>query len=140
MAFGFLIPEANSAPPKARRRYMRWSMIWGLSIAFGIVALVALREETAPRPLLIAIAGVVFIALVAATREFIILMGSLDELQSRVHMTALAIGFGLTAILVMLWETVSFATGAPRFEAILVFPIGVFGYYAALHGVLRRYS
>ena len=139
MGLGFLIPEASSAPPNARKRYLRWSSVAGLSAGVSVGMLTALHDEDVPYALIMAIAAVLIIAAVAATREFIILMRSLDELQSRIHMTALAIGFGLTAIFVVLWEALSFVAPVPAFEALLVFPIGIAGYYAALHLVSRRY-
>ena len=139
MGLGFLLPEANSAPAKARRRYVRWSTIYGFALALGLGALFALSDDNVPQALLIAIAAFVSLAAVGVTWEFIILMRSLDELQSRIHMAALAIGFGLAAIFVVIWEMASFVGLAPGFEPLLVFPIGTIGYYVALHLVLRRY-
>lgn len=140
-----LMPESSSAPPHARKRY-KWRSI-SLSLLFAALFMGAAlaRKNEIPVSLVGALAILSLIALGALVYEFIILMRSLDELQGRLHVTALAIGFGaLMLALFLLGAGTAFTGGQLDSEVletvmVLSLPAGLIAYYIALHVILRRY-
>ena len=80
--------------------------------------------------------------LIALVYEFSVLMRALDELQSRIHMTALALAGGFSATLMTSWAILVSASLLPRSDLELVFGLPVMGlsYYAALFFITRRYA
>lgn len=140
-----LIPESSSAPPEARKRYNRRSVAISVLLFPLMLALIWLEASDA-RPVWLG-AGVAAILLVLAlfAYEFTRLMASLDELQYRIHVTALAVGFCSVALLVMSLGVVGafFELGFIADDwpvlAVLVLPAGMIGYYIALKAFLRKY-
>jgi hypothetical protein len=140
-----LIPESSSAPPAARKRYNRANI--GITVLFLPVMLgTTWLGETGASPVLIAVGVVLTIGLIAAlVYEFVRLMLALDELQNRIHVTALAIGFGAVTLTMLALGFIDVLLGFPNpgehwpVLAILMFPTGSFVYYIALHLILRRY-
>ena len=92
----FIMPETATAPPSARRRYAWRSGVLATLVALTIVAMA--HELGSGLGLLCAF--VVLFAL--GVYEFIVLIRSLDELQQRLHVLALAIAGGLVASLATL--------------------------------------
>ncbi|TGY88133.1 hypothetical protein E5163_09840 [Marinicauda algicola] len=139
-----LIPESSSAPPAARRRYNRRSVALAL-LMLPVTALAAWLAEADVPPAGVAagLAGV-FAVLLLFAYEFVQLMRSLDELQHRIHLTALVIGFASALLVLMALGIVSALTGLIGAEAwaliaILAVPASFLVYYVFLHVGLRRY-
>lgn len=139
-----LIPESSSAPPKARRRYNRRSVALAV-LMLPVTALGTWLAESDVAPALAA-AGIAAILAVLAmfAYEFTRLMRSLDELQYRIHLTALAVGLGSALLGLMALGVVSALTGlmsakALALIAVLAMPAALFVYYIFLHLGLRRY-
>lgn len=131
----FIMPETASAPSRARKRYiLRSSMIGG---ALGLLVGLSLVDSVPHMAL--AAAPILLLALIY---EFIALMRALDELQFRIHMTALALAGGFSATFMTSWALLVAATIAPRSDVELAFglPLLGLGYYTALFFVSRRYS
>lgn len=142
-----LMPEASSAPPAARRRYKWRSLTSGvLFLTFYLGSQVAARAGLPPLVVLAAgYAG--FAALLWLIHEFVHLIRQLDELQQRIHVTALAMGFaGVAALLttggmtLTLWEFYSLRDDLAAIIATQSLPLGILAYYIALHIVKRRYE
>jgi hypothetical protein len=131
----FFMPETASAPPKARARYIMRSCLAGLPLG-GLVG--ASLVDGVPEQVLV-VAPVLIIILVY---EFSMLMRALDELQFRIHMTALALSGGIGATLMTSWAILVAVDLAPRSDIELIFglPVLGLGYYAALFFVSRRYA
>ena len=140
-----LIPESSSAPPAARKRYNRANI--GISVVFLPVMLgTAWLGETGAYPLLTAIGVALTVGLIAVlVYEFVRLMLALDELQNRIHVTALAIGFAAVTLTMLALGFADALLGLPDpgehwpVLAIMMLPAGSFVYYIALHLILRRY-
>lgn len=130
-----IMPETASAPPKARRRYIRRSSVFGgaLGLLIGLSLVDSVPE--------LALLAAPFL-LVALVYEFSMLMRALDELQFRIHMTALALAGGVTATLMTSWAVLVSASLVPRSDLELVFGLPIMGllYYAALFFITRRYA
>lgn len=139
-----LIPESSSAPPAARKRYNRRSV----ALAILMIPVTALgtwlaESDAAPGLAAAGIAGILAVMALFAY-EFTRLMRSLDELQHRIHLTALVIGFACALFALMALGVVSALTGLIGAEdwpfiVILGLPAAFFVYYVFLHAGLRRY-
>lgn len=140
-----VIPEANSAPPAARRRYA-WRTI-PLSLIFTagflVTALSNVFGISGPfQPWVILAAMSCFMIIVY---EFITLMRSMDELQQRIHVTALAIGFGAVGILnfligsFQLIYTPSDPDELLELVGVMSFPLAIMLYYLFIHIISGRY-
>ncbi|TRO96842.1 hypothetical protein FKB34_02440 [Glycocaulis profundi] len=136
-----LIPETYTAPASARRRYV-WrslAMVAALLAVFVLFfALTAARPDLAGLNLAMVVICAIFMA--AATYEFVVLMRSLDELQQRVHVTSLAIGFGGAVMIMMLWAFASALLAIPLADPVFTFVLAILGYYIALFFTGRRFS
>lgn len=139
-----LIPESSSAPPAARKRYNRRSVLLAI-LMLPVTALGTWLAESDVAPGLVAagIAGILAI-LVMFAYEFTRLMRSLDELQYRIHLTALVVGFSIALLGLMGLGVISALTGLIGAEAwsliaILAIPAAFLMYYVFLHVGLRRY-
>jgi hypothetical protein len=75
-----------------------------------------------------------------ATYEFVVLMRSLDELQQRVHVTSIAIGFGAAVMIALLWTFASALLALPGFDPVFTFVLAILGYYMALFFTARWFS
>lgn len=130
-----IMPETASAPSRARGRYVRRSSILGggLGMLIGLSVVDSVPD--------VALLAAPFL-LIALVYEFSVLMRALDELQSRIHMTALALAGGFTATLMTSWAILVSANLLPRsdIELVLGLPVMGLGYYAALFIVTRRYE
>lgn len=129
----YLLPETWSAPAKARKRYVRRTLIAGFALGLAIGA--SLHERVPEALLLTAVPLIVYLVW-----EFAVLLRALDELQSRIHVTALAVAGGvvctamtLIGVIALIWTV-----DAPG----LSFALPVLGlvYYVALFIVSRRYA
>ncbi|MDJ0654510.1 MAG: hypothetical protein QNJ40_10175 [Xanthomonadales bacterium] len=147
------MPEASSAPPAVRKRYVRRSL---LSCFLFLSCYLGGRTaaDVMANPLagqIVATVGV--IAFGWLLYEFWVLLRQLDELQQRIHLTALAIGFGSVLTLICAFGLMSgiiFGAGGlkelPWMGDISIvlssatLPFGLIAYYAALHFVKRRYE
>ena len=148
-----LMPEASSAPPAVRKRY-QWRSLT-LSLVFlacymGGRTMADVMDEPLPGQL-VATLGV--IALGWLLYEFSLLLSKLDELQQRIHLTALALGFGAALTMICGFGLVAgilFGAGEPVevpkvgdvsiVLASITLPLGLIAYYVALHFVKRRYE
>ena len=140
-----LILEASSAPPQARRRYIVRSTT--LSILFGalIIATAVMSKAGAGAGPTLAIWAVCCLALAGLVSEFVALMRSLDELQIRIHLAALAIAFGAVSAVVTMAGLAAAFLGAegsdwPFLAAAAAMPGGVIGYIIVLQFAQRRYE
>lgn len=142
-----LMPEASSAPPAARRRYKWRSLTDGsLFLPLYLGSQIADAQDVF-RPLVLLVGHAGLAALFWLIYEFIHLMHQLDELQQRIHITSLAIGFGLVATLLMtggmtlrIWNVDVLRDDLASIIAIQTLPLGVLAYYIALHVIRRRYE
>lgn len=142
-----LMPEASSAPPAARRRYK-----WRSLIAGGLFLILYLGSQMAGKagvflPLVLIAGYAGLAALLWLIYEFIHLMRQLDELQQRIHITSLAIGFGVIGAVLTtggmtltLWNIDALRDDLVSFIATQTLPLGILAYYIALHVVKRRYE
>lgn len=132
------VPETQTAPPSARRRYI-WRSILIVAVVFTVVfALAWLRPGGGLWPMFaafLAVAGLAF-----GTYEFVVLMRALDELQQRIHMMALAIGCGGTVMVVSGLAVASALLQWGSVEPALTVVIAVAGYYVSLFALTRRYA
>ncbi|WP_440959038.1 hypothetical protein ACFELO_02720 [Oceanicaulis sp. LC35] len=130
-----IMPETASAPSKARQRYiLRSSLIGGaLGMLIGLSAVGSVPD------LALIVSPILLVALVY---EFSALMRALDELQSRIHMTALALGGAASATFMTSWALLVSANILPRSDIELAFglPLMGLGYYLSLFFVSRRYE
>ncbi|WP_421792684.1 hypothetical protein [Hyphobacterium sp.] len=142
-----LMPEASSAPPQARRRYVWRSLISGflfLPLYLGS----QIYAEAGGNPTIALIAGYAgLFALLFLLYEFYVLMRQLDELQQRIHVTALALGFGAVVTLMtilgmnlQLWSADALPGDLTALVTTMAVPLGLVFYYIALHIVKRRYE
>lgn len=131
-----LIPETASAPPSARKRYGRRLAVLMPIFIVCFVAGVFLH----PSALGLVLQAVGTISVGGVIYEFIVLVRALDELQHRIHMTALAIAGGVLASLATVWGLL--ATGLGLLGPNVTFALPAFGvlYYLALFLVSRRYA
>jgi hypothetical protein len=136
-----LIPETYTAPPRARRRYV-WrslAMVAALLAVFLLFfALTAAWPDLAWLNLAMVLICAIFMA--GATYEFVVLMRSLDELQQRVHVTSIAIGFGAAVMIALLWTFASALLALPGFDPVFTFVLAILGYYMALFFTARWFS
>lgn len=140
-----LLPESNTAPPKARRRYNRRSVVF--SVCFAVFFIPAFLLQEADRaPVLSASLFLIGIGCLLATiYEFVHLVRALDELQQSIHVTALACAFGGAAVFgTMTSLIIGFFWGgealpADEFGAAMILPLGVLAYYVSLHLLMRRF-
>jgi len=137
-----LVPETASAPPKVRSRYFWRNTIYsGLLAAIMILANMPFAEAAFGEAFGERAVLAILPFLVLMTREFVILMQALDELQFRIHMTALAIAGGVTVMFAtsvgMVDLIFSVVSGA---GLVLTFPVLLISYYLALFFVGRHYT
>ncbi|PWE18856.1 hypothetical protein DDZ18_04505 [Marinicauda salina] len=140
-----VILEASSAPPAARRRYIVRST--ALSVLFGglIIATAILSKSGAGTGLVLALWAACCLALAGLAYEFVALMRSLDELQIRIHLAALAIAFGAVSGVVTMAGMAAGFLGAegsdwPFLFAAAAMPGGAIGYIIVLQFAQRRYE
>jgi hypothetical protein len=132
----YLIPETASAPKTARQRYLRRTrvLMLGFIVFFTVSALWDLGAVG--QALMIGsvacFAGVIF--------EFVVLMKALDELQHRIHMTALAISGGLVASVATVWGILAFELAITEPSIAFALPVLAIGYYVTLFFVSRHYA
>lgn len=142
-----LMPEASSAPPAARRRY-KWRSLTGGLLFLPLYLGSPIAESGGASHLLVLIAGYGgVLALVWLLYEFVHLIRQLDELQQRIHVTALAMGFGSVATLLTisgmsleLWNTENLPGQLIAVVGTMAMPLGIAAYYISLHIVKRRYE
>ncbi|MGX6648751.1 hypothetical protein ACWCOP_12510 [Maricaulaceae bacterium MS644] len=136
MSFNIL-PESATAPPAARRRYF-----WRSLICSGVVAisLIALLEAWVPPALHGPAFALLAAGLLAGAYEFARLILALDEMQQRIHTSALALAGGLVTSFATLWGLAAqmFEISTPN--AVFAGPAFVAAYYAALIFVARRFT
>lgn len=142
-----LMPEASSAPPAARRRYVWRSLTLGVLFLPLYLGSQIIDAEGAPHALVLAMGYGGVLALLWLLYEFQHLIRQLDELQQKIHITALAIGFGMIGTLATvigmtleLTNADNLSGGLTAVVATLTMPMGIAGYYIALHFVKRRYE
>ncbi|MEE2525440.1 hypothetical protein V0U79_03605 [Hyphobacterium sp. HN65] len=142
-----LMPEASSAPQAAKRRYVWRSLTAGLLfLPFYLGSQIA--EDAGTSRLVVLVMGYAgMLALLWLIYEFVHLMRQLDELQQRIHITALACGFGAVALLISiggmtleLWNISVLRDGVLGLFGTMAMPLGIIAYYVALHLVKRRYE
>jgi hypothetical protein len=131
-----LLPETASAPPSARKRYGLRLAILMPTFIVCFLAGVSLGPSTLG--LILQAVGMACVGWVIF--EFIILMKALDELQHRIHMTALAIAGGVLASLATVWGLMVTALGHAGPNATFALPAFGALYYLALFVVSRRYA
>jgi len=139
-----IIPEAASAPPQARRRYSWRSAV--LSILFGMFFALAMLPLLDGEPADAARWGLLagsFASLGLLVREFVVLMGTLDELQRQIHMSALAGGFGAVSVascvIAMLGVFLDWEFRVLALAMVLQLPLATVLYYVGLHRIGARY-
>ncbi|AZU04805.1 hypothetical protein X907_2290 [Glycocaulis alkaliphilus] len=88
-------------------------------------------------PVLAALLAVAGIA--CGTYEFVVLIRSLDELQQRIHMTALAVGCGGAVMIVSSLAVASALLQWGPFQPAFTVVIAVAAYYVSLFAISRRY-
>lgn len=131
-----LLPETASAPLSARKRYgLRLAILMPIFIVC-FVAGVSLHPSTLG--LVLQAIGMACVGWVIF--EFIVLMSTLDELQHRIHMTALAIAGGVLASLATVWGLLAIGLGSGGPNATFALPAFGLLYYLALFLVSRRYA
>jgi len=130
-----IMPETASAPPKARKRYVRRSSLAALAIVLSS----GLAVSVSPEALFFGVEALLIVFLVW---EFSVLMRALDELQFRIHMTALAIAGGVAATSCTVLSVIALAGEGqlPALAGALALPTMGIGYYIALFVIARRYS
>lgn len=138
-----LIPESKSAPEAVRRRYNRRTSLAGPVFAAGLAGAVFLSGGDGPVAWVIVSFAVTLLALVVIVYEFVRLMRALDELQSRIHTTALAAGMGAGAVFATMTGLAGavFTGGGTLWAGlgVLALPVGLVGYYIGLHVGQRLY-
>lgn len=129
----YVMPETASAPSRARRRYLVNGSLAG---ALAVLPTLVFHFEWMPEPVLL----VVLIGLCWLLWEFALLIKALDELQHRIHLTALALAGGVLAILTTSWGVLDVIWPLPDIVLIFGFPGFMLMYYMALFFVSRRYA
>lgn len=129
----YIMPETASAPPKARRRYVVNGSVAG---ALAVLATLLVHWEWVPEPVLLGMVA----ALCWLLWEFALLIKALDELQHRIHLTALALSGGVLAILSTSWAIWDVIWPLPDIMLAFGFPAFMLMYYIALFFVSRRYA
>jgi hypothetical protein len=142
-----LMPEASSAPPQARRRYVWRSLVLALSFLPLYLGSQIAEDAGAASALVLAMGYGGLVALLLLMYEFQHLIRQLDELQQRIHLTALALGFGtvgfvftLTGMHLELWNAAGLPEGVTATLLTMLMPAGLVAYYIALIIVKRRYE
>ena len=136
LLLGALSPECASAPLAARRRYVMRA--GAAAFVFGTILFWPdLSDASAQAPALLQILTPFLVAFFIY--EFSVLMRSLDELQFKLHMTAVAIAGGALAGGLTIWGLAEYFLGAPSLPTILAFPALALFYYLAISVVARRY-
>lgn len=129
----YVLPETASAPPKARRRY---TVNGSLSGALAAITTLLVHWDWVPEAALL--------GLIAAFSwllwEFVLLIRALDELQHRIHLTALALAGGVLAILTTSWAIWDIIWPLPDIMLAFGFPGFMLMYYVFLFFVSRRYA
>jgi len=134
------IPEAHTAPPAARRRYIWRTLGLVTALLVGFVVFYGLgggQPERAGLNLAMIVLLIVFVG--AAAYEMIALIRSLDELQQRIHVLAWAIGFGIAVHVAFICGIAAHLGLGVRFDPMLVILVAVPGYYLSLFFVGRYY-
>ena len=131
-----LMPETASAPASARRRYVLRSAI--LLPGFLLGFLIPSVMELGGLGIGLQVLSVLFC--IGLIFEFVVLMRALDELQNRIHMTALAIAGGAVAGTGTLWGVIAMMSALSGPEAAFAMPVFGLAYYAALFFVSRHYQ
>lgn len=129
----YVMPETASAPPKARKRYMVNGSLAG---ALAVLVTLLVHGEWVPEAALLGL----LVGLCWLLLEFALLVKALDELQHRIHLTALALSGGVLAILTTSWAVVDVIWPLPDILLVFGFPGFMLGYYSALFFVSRRYA
>lgn len=132
-----VLPESATAPPAARRRYLWRSLICSVIVAISLIALLEAWVPPALRGLVFAIlaAGVL-----AGAYEFARLILALDEMQQRIHTSALAVAGGGVTSVATLWGLGAMMFEVPVPDAVFAGPAFILAYYAALIFVARHYT
>lgn len=132
-----ILPECATAPPAAQVRYVWRSTCLALVNLACLVGAIEAWPSAGAQPLLFA----VFTAtLMGAGYEFYRLLLALDEMQRRIHLSALAMaGVGVTG-LGTVW-----GVGALLFDIVTPHPVFAgplmwIAYYASLVIVARRFT
>ena len=137
-----LVPETHTAPPAARRRYIRRSLAM-LAVFLLVIVLhgaAAGAWPQAEQALNLALAGLAGAFLLAGAWEMGALVRSLDELQQRVHLTAMALGYGGTFLFIVWWGFVAIVLDWPALNPAIAVVLGVAAHYAALFFTARWLS
>ena len=129
----YVLPETASAPAKARKRY---AVNGSLAGVLAVLATLLVHFGWAPEPALLGM----LVALYWLLGEFAVLIKSLDELQHRIHLTALALAGGVLAILCTSWAIWDLIWPLPDVMLAFGFPGFMMLYYIALFFVSRRYA
>jgi hypothetical protein len=126
---------------KAGKTYMArfaWAMIaYGLVLAASVLILKSNSDPDAPWRIPVALAPM--IPAMFGMMAFVRYMGSMDELQRRIQLEAIAFGFGGTAALTFGYGFLE-GVGFPPINWTFIFPlmIGLWGIGVAIAG--RRYQ
>ncbi|MFW6299994.1 MAG: hypothetical protein ACOC20_03630 [Oceanicaulis sp.] len=132
-----LLPESATAPAAARRRYFWRNLGTGVLVAASLLVLVNVNPGAGAG----AAAFVVFcLALFVGCYEFFRLMTALDEMQRRIHITALALSGAAVAFLATVSGVAAIVFSFPPPLAAFGLPAVGLTYYLALAGVARRYT
>ncbi|HCR67399.1 hypothetical protein [Oceanicaulis sp. UBA2681] len=129
----FLLPETASAPVRARTRYTIAGALAGL---IEVCSILLFHFGAAPDLVLLgAVVGLVWLAW-----EFVLLVRSLDELQQRIHLTALACAGGGTAFVLTNWAIAGLVLPLPELNSVVALPMFVVLYWVVLSFQSRRYA
>lgn len=104
--------------------------------ALAVLATLLVHWEWVPEPVLLGMVA----ALCWLLWEFALLIKALDELQHRIHLTALALSGGVLAILSTSWAIWDVIWPLPDIMLAFGFPAFMLMYYIALFFVSRRYA
>lgn len=129
----YLLPETASAPAAARKRYAWRSTL--AAFVFGVCAGLSFVQGERAVLLLSGLPVILYMVW-----EFTVLMRALDELQFRIHMTALAIAGGAVCTILTLIGVVDLVWPLPAFGIVFALPALVPVYYLALFVLSRRYA
>lgn len=136
-----LVPETQTAPRAARRRYIWRSMTLVAVMLVAFIGFYAIGGGEPDRPVLnLAMVALCVAFVLAGKYETVALIRSLDELQQRIHILAWAIGLGAAVIVTFSWGFASVLVPIARFDPVFTVLIAVPGYYIALFLLGRRYG
>jgi hypothetical protein len=148
----FIMPEAATAPKKAKQRYvingfgyaLAFAVLFFMSVSSQLSTSSEVLQSQSVRAVLMSITGPTAILSVLAMAglfyELAKLIASLDEMQQSIHIKAMLVGCASVAAINMAWGVMGVSLPIPSFEPILALPVTFLGYYATLWVKRQRYS